>query len=266
MPIGDVHCVVFDLDDTLWHTRRSLDAAQQAMLVELAKHHPEVASKYGDYEAFLKEMKVTMSENPERKHDFTFVRTKTLERLTGSADMAADLMVVWLQGRNSPEFFPGALEALRSLRAAGVLIGTLTDGNADPNSIEQLKDLIDFSVSSVEAGAPKPDRRAYALCETKSKLPPEQLVMVGDNVEKDVVGAKAAGWRAVWVRPPQDGTANAGTSYDLAGSIVFTEEKSREAADACIDSVAGLEKVLRSWSKVDTAACDGPAPKRSKTD
>ncbi|CAK0895824.1 unnamed protein product [Prorocentrum cordatum] len=138
-------------------------------------------------------------------------------------------------------------------------IGTLTDGNADPRCIEGLRDVVDFCVSSVEAGAEKPDRRTFSLCEAKSRLLPEQLVMVGDNIGKDVMGAKAAGWRAIWVVPPRDGVA--GSAHDLSSSgVALTAEASREAADATVESVAGVAGVLRSWSGEGAEGARGGGP------
>mmetsp|Transcript_101395 Transcript_101395/g.302388 ORF Transcript_101395/g.302388 Transcript_101395/m.302388 type:complete len:221 (+) Transcript_101395:38-700(+) len=148
--IGTVRCVVFDLDDTLWNTVETLDAAHKAMRTALAERCPELDSKASEQAQFREEMRRTMEENPERKHDFTFVRHETLKRVTGSEEAAAAVFEAWFQKRNSPALFPGAREALLSLRDAGLKIGTLTDGNANPLEMEALRDVVHFHVSAAE--------------------------------------------------------------------------------------------------------------------
>lgn len=278
MPVGDVKCVVFDLDDTLWGQKENLDAAQEVMIATLADRYPDASkamrtelelhhahvirgSQDDVYAGFREEIRKSMSMHPDRKHDFTFLRLMTLQRLTGSEVIAREMMDVWLQKRNNPVFFPGALEALTSLRKAGIQIGTLTDGNADPLAIQGLKDVVDFCVSSVEAGASKPDRRAFALCEAKSGCAPRSMVMVGDNAQKDVAGALAAGWRAIWVQPSQDRPAVVGTAYDLTGSIAMEADEVKQMAHAVVGHVKEVEAIMRSWAQDDAKSKEPPAKK-----
>jgi len=248
MAVADVRCVVFDLDDTLWPQKLNLDAAWDAMCLELAKLCPETDFGISDQDSFRTHMKTTMGENPDHKHDFTFVRKKTLERLTGDVKLAADSMAAWLQKRNNPQLFSGALETVKALRNSGMQIGTLTDGNADAACVNGLKDFLGFCVSSIEVGASKPDRRMFASCENRSGCSPEQLVMVGDNLEKDIMGAKAAGWRTIWIRPPKDGSGAVGGPTDLLGSKVVQAEEGEAIADASVDSVVEVEGVISSWT------------------
>lgn len=253
MPIGNVDCVVFDLDDTLWNAREQLDAAYEAMCVAISEASPEFTARVSDQASFRDEMKITMLKHPEKKHDFNFVRTETLTRLT-DADTATMAFSAWLQRRNQPTFFPGALEALRELRAASIKIGTLTDGNADVSVIEDLKDIVDFHVSAVDAGAPKPDRRAFSLCEARSGCASSNIVMVGDNTEKDILGARSAGWKSIWVQPSFEAATFAGSVYDVSGSRTFSEEEVQKAADANVKHVAEVKDVLRSWAGVNLEA------------
>mmetsp|Transcript_21802 Transcript_21802/g.39109 ORF Transcript_21802/g.39109 Transcript_21802/m.39109 type:complete len:245 (-) Transcript_21802:146-880(-) len=240
MKSARVECVVFDLDDTLWNTVETLDCAHEAMREAFAARCPNSTAPL-DNISFRKEMLQTAEANPQRSHDFTFLRQETLSRLCDDPALAAEIYDIWFTVRNNPEFFPGALEALKELRKRGITVGTLTDGNSDPHSMIGLKDVIDFSVNSVEAGAPKPDRRMFSLCETKSGCAPSAMVMVGDNADKDVAGAKNAGWRAIWVHPPKNGIV--GSVLDLGGG----GQSSAAEADADVDSVAQLPEILTQW-------------------
>jgi len=72
----------------------------------------------------------------------------------------------------------------------------------------------------------KPSPAFFAAAARELGLPPERIAVVGDDLESDVAGARAAGMIGVAVRTgkyrPQD------------------EERARQAADAVLDSVAGI--------------------------
>eukprot|EP00913_Durusdinium_trenchii_P033078 g30968.t1 len=92
------------------------------------------------------------------------------------------------------------------------------------------------------AGAPKPDLRMFKLCEAKSGCLPNQLVMVGDNVGKDIRGAQAAGWRSIWVHPPKcEGCG----PFEMAAPAAVGDT----AADAEVDQVSKVEEVLLRWEQ-----------------
>ena len=52
---------------------------------------------------------------------------------------------------------------------------------------------------SSEVGHPKPDRRFFAAIESQLGLTPAQLLLVGDDWTNDILGARAAGWQAIWL-------------------------------------------------------------------
>jgi HAD superfamily hydrolase (TIGR01458 family) len=72
----------------------------------------------------------------------------------------------------------------------------------------------------------KPSPAFFAAAARELGLPPERIAMVGDDLESDVAGARAAGMRGIAVRTgkyrPQD------------------EERARQAADVVLDSIAGV--------------------------
>ena len=72
----------------------------------------------------------------------------------------------------------------------------------------------------------KPSPAFFAAAAHELGLPPERIAVVGDDLESDVAGARAAGMIGVAVRTgkyrPQD------------------EERARQAADKVLDSIAGI--------------------------
>jgi putative hydrolase of the HAD superfamily len=60
-----------------------------------------------------------------------------------------------------------------------------------------LQHLINYMVSSEEAGIEKPHAQIFNLAIEKIGIPAQQLLMVGDSIKKDIEGARAAGINAI---------------------------------------------------------------------
>ncbi|HEY9085333.1 MAG TPA: HAD family hydrolase [Candidatus Tyrphobacter sp.] len=93
----------------------------------------------------------------------------------------------------------GARRLLAELREGGIATAILSNGWSP---LQQRKaERVGFAgpvLASADVGAAKPDPLAFeALVETFG-LPRDCIWYVGDNPRADVVGAKAAGLRAVW--------------------------------------------------------------------
>ena len=100
------------------------------------------------------------------------------------------------------EPFPDAVPALVELRAAGVRL--VAASNWDVSLHEQLertglRPLLDGAVSSAEAGAAKPDPEILLRALEIAGAAPGDAWHVGDDLEADVGGARAAGIDAVLV-------------------------------------------------------------------
>ncbi|TCC37148.1 HAD family hydrolase [Kribbella sindirgiensis] len=96
--------------------------------------------------------------------------------------------------------YPDARPALEVARSNGWRIGVLTNGSTKQQNAKLraigLADLIDVVCTSEELGVSKPDPRAYRrVCEALG-VEPSETMMVGDNLELDVVAARAAGLTA----------------------------------------------------------------------
>jgi putative hydrolase of the HAD superfamily len=95
---------------------------------------------------------------------------------------------------------PGAQEALRSLRAGGAAAGVVSnfDGRL-PGLLAGLGLAEHLSVVMLpgEARAAKPDPRIFALALARLGVSPQEAVFVGDDRERDLAGARAAGLATV---------------------------------------------------------------------
>lgn len=106
---------------------------------------------------------------------------------------------------------PGSTALLREVRDLGMVIGVLTNGTEeqqrDKLAVTGLADLVDVVCTSERIGVAKPDRRAFERVADELGVPTAACLMIGDDPERDVAGARAAGMRAVLVDPARDGGA-----------------------------------------------------------
>lgn len=97
---------------------------------------------------------------------------------------------------------PGAPSLLSALRRTS-LVGVVTNHSRRPQlvKLEQLglRHLVDFVVASGEDGVEKPDPRIFRRALERADCPTENAVVVGDSWENDIVGARSAHVRAIWL-------------------------------------------------------------------
>ncbi|WP_329003654.1 HAD family hydrolase [Kribbella sp. NBC_00709] len=96
--------------------------------------------------------------------------------------------------------YPDARPALEVARGNGWRIGVLTNGSTKQQNAKLaaigLADLIDVVCTSESLGVSKPAPEAYLrTCEALG-VEPADVLMIGDNLELDVLGAQAAGLAA----------------------------------------------------------------------
>jgi FMN phosphatase YigB (HAD superfamily) len=94
---------------------------------------------------------------------------------------------------------------LRQLRRLGYRIAIVTDSPAASQrqklDVCGLLPLVDAVVLTAELGIKKPDPKVFEECARLLDLRPQQLVMVGNNVFRDVQGSCNAGyWHAFHIQ------------------------------------------------------------------
>lgn len=192
--------VYFDGDATLWDFHKVMRDAMQSTLAYLGQRVPDVADRLivddfiADRDAAAKQVP------PGTPHERTRLAgfERSLTRLGVKSDaLAAELTEYFLEQRfKRIALYPDAVGCLRALRAAGIRVGLLSNGNTYPDRAG-LGELFDAVIFAHDVGAPKPDARMYEAA--ARALPSEHYVMVGDDPVDDVVGAQQCGWQAVWL-------------------------------------------------------------------
>src|SRR5581483_4195774 len=91
-----------------------------------------------------------------------------------------------------------ALPCLEALRARGFRLGAA--GNMYAHHEDFLRPHVDFVGSSERWGVEKPDAGFFAHVVEAADAPADEILYVGDRVDKDVVPALAAGLHAIRIR------------------------------------------------------------------
>jgi FMN hydrolase / 5-amino-6-(5-phospho-D-ribitylamino)uracil phosphatase len=200
----------FDLDDTLWPVEPVMVAAEHSMWSWLRERHPELMQ--GQSIETMRAVRARINERyPERIHDMTFMRRRTLQEMFGDhseAEALADqAFEVFYAARNRVTFYDDVEPALRRLKRRYRLFA-LSNGNADLQRTG-LAELFEGHVTAIGAGAAKPDARIFAHLRELADVDAAQILHVGDDPHADVVGATQAGMQAIWMNrearewPPQ---------------------------------------------------------------
>ena len=125
--------------------------------------------------------------------------------------------------------FPDAAPALQELRAQGrrlVVVSNWDSSLEDRLAETGLLELVDAAVASAPFGAAKPDPAIFARGLALAGVGAAAAWHVGDDLDADVGGARAAGLRAVYVDRDGRGGAPPGvpvlTDLDGLAELLFT--------------------------------------------
>jgi putative hydrolase of the HAD superfamily len=122
------------------------------------------------------------------------------ERLGTSLPLAAveDALLAAIRFRAYPE----VPSVLARLRAAGARLAVVSNWDISLHDVlerTRLRALVDVVVISAELGAAKPDPAIFRAALDRLGATATEAIHVGDSVEHDVAGARAAGLEAVLV-------------------------------------------------------------------
>jgi putative hydrolase of the HAD superfamily len=130
--------------------------------------------------------------------------------------------------------FDDAAEVWQTLTAAGVTIGIASNFDARLDGIcktlAPLTDCRHVFVSS-RVGWRKPRPEFFAAIAQELGIQPEEMLLVGDDLENDFRAARAAGWQAVLVDRAADTDRGGGLS----------------PGDSSLDTVRSLGEIVARW-------------------
>jgi putative hydrolase of the HAD superfamily len=169
-------------------------------------------------------------------------------------DLAAELAerFVWERARRQV-LFPEALGVLVALRAAGLKLALVTNGDRDLQRRKAVGSgvvpLVDHVVISGELGVGKPEPGIFAHALRLLGVGPAEAVMVGDSRERDVAGGAAAGLRTVWLDRFGEGATGGAGGPVGSGTAASLEEGLYGSAEglrpwAVLPDLRGLPALL----------------------
>ena len=224
-----IQAVLFDLDNTLFDHQASGRAGLKAFLRHLqATPSADLASSWFEieqlsYDRFLSKEISFQEQRRERLRQFLPMIGLTDPVEESQLD---DLFVTYLQNyERAWTAFRDAEPALQELRASGITVGVITNGNhhQQTSKIERigLGRLMDGVFSSELTGYAKPAPEAFLIpCESMGISPAETLY-VGDNYATDVAGARNAGLQALHLDRLE--RRRQGTIHSLADLVLIAK-------------------------------------------
>jgi putative hydrolase of the HAD superfamily len=201
--------ILFDLDDTLFDHRHSTREA-------LAAIHPLLPGVSSLPLSVFEERHALVLEELHLKvlaGDLTVdaARLERFRRLAHGAggnieDAVLDSLAVryrqhYLDSRRS---VPGVIDVLAALKPhvkIAVISNNVVAEQIDKMAVCGLRGYVDVAVISEEVGIAKPHARIFEIALERLGVRTADALMVGDSWHADILGARAAGLRAVWFNP-----------------------------------------------------------------
>lgn len=103
---------------------------------------------------------------------------------------------------------PGARAALDAIHHAGIPMGVLSNSSFSASIIRHeiakhgLADHLAFVMVTADYVVRKPNPLLFEVAAARLGVPAADIWFVGDRLDTDVAGAKAAGMQTIWLRPP----------------------------------------------------------------
>lgn len=127
-----------------------------------------------------------------------------------------------------------ALQTLKKLEKDGYRMGLISNAGDDQDVHQlvrrfEISQYFDFILTSAACSYRKPHPRIFELAIANWYFLPSETVMVGDNLDADIRGAKSAGLYAIWI------SRRAGSS---------SEDQPRVQPDATVSSLSEIPALL----------------------
>lgn len=208
-----IKCVIFDLDDTLYNERTYVECA---MFNVSGYFH----QKYGlDTDKVYEELMCILDKSG---------RGKVFDEFMAKHDIDEDVMNivgVYRDTRPSLDLYDDARDIIDELRSRNILLGIITDGcsQVQHNKVSGLniwEIFDDIVITDDYDNAAKPSTVPYKLILEKHKnINADECIYIGDNPNKDFVGAKELGMATARIIRNVGQHMNTQVSADLEADI-----------------------------------------------
>ena len=203
--------ILFDLDDTI----ATWDAGSEQVWLDVCRHFaPRIAGMEADrLNTTIREVRAWYISDKDRHRYMRLNLEKARREEVGMAfarlgidapHIANELADLYNVERvTATSLIPGAIDTLKRYKDTNLRLALLTNGSSKDQrrKIERfgLASLFDFILIEEEMGFGKPDERVFLKALEKLNVTPAEAWMVGDDLERDIGGAKNVGIFGVWV-------------------------------------------------------------------
>lgn len=195
----------FDLDNTLLNFHASSKASFAQMMT--AWNLDGSLEAYQVYNAFNKKY---WNDYEQGLMDQTMLKRKRFQRYFETIDFDFDGLeanLIYLQGIvDNPVFIDGAAHILAFANENGYVCDLITNGMKEAQRPRIAK--VDWNkyfrhlFVSDEIGLAKPQKSFFDHClEAAGNPPKDEILVIGDSLESDILGAKNAGITSCWMNP-----------------------------------------------------------------
>lgn len=199
-----IQLLCFDLDDTLWPCGATIAAAEEKLYQWLQQAVPEIAAAH-DSDSLRSKRMAFLRAHPELAHDLSEMRLASMHALADEFGLAHDWVEpgfqIYYLARQQISLFADVAPALDAL-SASYRLAAVTNGNADIY-LTDIAHWFEFAISAASVGKPKPHADFFAAVLAQAGLSADKTVLIGDDPERDIIGASQHGLRTVWVNREQ---------------------------------------------------------------
>ncbi len=226
--------VTFDGDETLWPLGPVLERAISELCRSFGRAFPGTSvtpeDLLADRLAVQHELPPGTSMRAYRRAAFR----RRVDLLGGGTDVLVDELLEQFQTLRSSliEPYVDALPVLDRLHPHAV-VGLISNGNANVE-LTPFRGRFVFCLHAFVHGPEKPETGMFVDALAQTGMHADVAVHVGDSLVHDVAGARAAGWRSVWLN--RDGSANE------SGIEPDAEIASLDELDAALDVLVPLTR------------------------
>lgn len=208
--LRSINTILFDLDETLsdhkYSLRIGLDAVKKDFPALAEEKTETLMAWYQEAldQAFARYLsgEITHEENGREKVRLMF-RKKGVE--VSEADIDHFLTVYREAYKSDRRATIGTALTLEALKKHGYKIGVVTNGQEaiQREKLNEIKieNLIDEIIVSETAGVSKPSPEIFKIALEKLGSTPQESLMIGDHIQKDIEGALGAGIAAILYSP-----------------------------------------------------------------
>jgi putative hydrolase of the HAD superfamily len=201
-----MNAILFDLDNTLTHRQATIRQYAQRFAIDF-----DADLHACSYEAICRILVATdhggyLPKDSPYTHIKHAIADQLLQQLSWKNAPTPEALIEHraIHFPASAVPMPGLYPLLETLTHHSWLLGVVSNGAqvSRHRTIEglQIEDLLDVVVCSGDVGVKKPDSRIFELALQHDGLNASTTWFVGDHPVNDIMGARRAGLRAIWVK------------------------------------------------------------------